>query len=239
MASVNFKQLSADDCYARWQQHVKRIKNETVYLFTTRQHFREVRRMFQENKRLNEIGGEVYRWLLGIWGRDALIALRRELDGQSNTVNLMHLFEEMKHRPTVMTRRRYLAHCTKDDHPYIREMMNKAFTRWGAVSDNSGDPLDDYIPADATDADQKALEVQTRKAFDYAQRMIAHRTPVEGLEIKPAEINAAIDAIEPMLQKYYLMFTASSLVSATAVAQYDWGAPFDFAWRTPGPVNEE
>jgi hypothetical protein len=186
--------------------------------------------MFQSNSGLREIGGPVYQWLFGIWGRDALIALRRELDGQSNTINLVHLFKEMQQRPTIMTRRRYLAHCTPDDHEMVRTMMSNGFTKWGAVPD-------DYIPATVAKADEDSLTSQTQAAVDYAQQMVAHRTPVEGLDITLAQINSALDAIEPMVQKYYLMFTGSSLVRATATTQYDWGAPFDFAWRTPPPPS--
>ena len=39
--------MSADDLYARWQEHVKRIYVETVYLFTTRYRFRVVQEMFR------------------------------------------------------------------------------------------------------------------------------------------------------------------------------------------------
>jgi hypothetical protein len=132
-----------------------------------------------------------------------------------------------------MTRRRYLAFIEPGDHRYTRQLMNKDFDKWGAVPDGSGEPLNDYIPKAATAADRNALEKATFTAFDYAQRMVAHRTPVGALEIKIKEINEAIDALEPVVQKYYCMFTARSLMTVLPAVQFDWAKPFDIAWRIP------
>jgi AbiU2 len=109
MASKEVVAMPAVDLYTRWQGHVKRIYTETVYIFTTRYKFREIQDMFRKNKELNKIGGDVYEWLLGIWGRDVLMAIRRELDTQSGTINLVHLLREIQDRPDVLTRRRWLA----------------------------------------------------------------------------------------------------------------------------------
>jgi hypothetical protein len=46
MASKDVIQMPADELYARWQGHIKRIYTETVYLITTRYQFREVQGMF-------------------------------------------------------------------------------------------------------------------------------------------------------------------------------------------------
>src|SRR5688572_11381968 len=109
MASKYVMKMAADDLYGRWQCFVRRIYTETVYIFTTRYRFREIERLYQQNPQLSACGGDVYEWLFGMWGRDALMGIRRELDGQSNTVNLNHLLREIEARPDVLTRRRYLA----------------------------------------------------------------------------------------------------------------------------------
>lgn len=59
MASKDVMQMPADERYARWQDHIKRIYTETVYLFTTRYQFREVQAMFRDNQALNKVGGDV------------------------------------------------------------------------------------------------------------------------------------------------------------------------------------
>src|SRR4051812_4460235 len=73
--------MPADDLYRRWQGFIERIYKETVYIFTSRHKFREVEKLFVENPSLHETGGDVYEWLFGMWGRDALMGIRRELDG--------------------------------------------------------------------------------------------------------------------------------------------------------------
>src|SRR5713101_4089107 len=106
MASKEVMQMPADELYARWQEQIKRIYTETVYLFTTRHRFRCVQEMFRDNAALNKIGGDLYGWLTGMWGRDAIIGVRRELDDQAGTINLVNLLHEIEARPDVLTRRR-------------------------------------------------------------------------------------------------------------------------------------
>jgi hypothetical protein len=86
--------------------------------------------------------------------------------------------------------------------------------------------------------DLKALEHDTKIAFSYAQRMVAHRTPIDALEITVGDINAAMDAIEAAFKKYYLIFTGTSLIQAAAAIQYDWTEPFSLPWQPRQPESE-
>jgi hypothetical protein len=44
------------------------------------------------------------------------------------------------------------------------------------------------------------------------------------------QIDAALDAIEAMLQKYYLLFYGGSLMGAEPAIQFDWETVFTFPW---------
>jgi hypothetical protein len=232
MASKEVAQMPADDLYARWQEHIERIYQETVYLFTTRYKFREVQEMFRTNQALNKIGGNVYQWLLGMWGRDAIMGIRRELDEQGGTINLVNLMHDVEDRPDVLTRRRWLAFIKPGDSDFMPELMNRSFDSLGGVSLIGGtkDPQDDVIAPERVRADRRNLQAGTKKAFDYAQRMVAHRTPIGELEITVADINGAMDAIEDTFKKYYLIFTGNTLVQAEAAIQYNWTEPFTIPW---------
>lgn len=240
MASKEVMAMPAADLYGRWQGHVKRIHDETAYIFTTRYQFREVQAMFEKNKDLNRIGGNVYEWLLGLWGRDALMGIRRELDTQSGTINLIHLLREIQDRTDVLTRRRWLAFIKPEHSSFMPEMMNRSFDTLGGISIEGGtkDPNDDIIAPDRVRSDLDTLQRNTNKAFLYAQQMVAHRTPIDSLEVTVAEINSAMDAIESCFKKYYLIFTGASLISAEAAIQYDWTEPFSLTWQPRGSDTE-
>ena len=80
------------------------------------------------------------------------------------------------------------------------------------------------------EADREELERKTRVVFEYAQKIVAHRTPIDNLSIKANDIHEALDALEPVLQKYYAILIGPSLVSATAAIQWNWMDVFTFAW---------
>jgi len=240
MASKQVEQMPADDLYRRWQDHIQRIYEETVYLFTARHKFREVQQMFRTNEHLMSIGGAVYEWLLGMWGRDTIMGVRRELDDQAGTINLVNLLHEIEARPDVLTRRRWLAFIRPGDSDVMVAVMNDSFDGLGGVCLVGGtkNPSDDILAPERVCSDRRELQAKTAKAFDYAQRMVAHRTPMSSLEIKVADINTAMDAIEQTFKKYYLIFTGRSLAQAEAAIQYDWSEPFTIPWLKPSTNDE-
>lgn len=233
MASKQIRDMGAEDLYARWQAHIERIKSETTYLFTIRHRWREVQRLFSENHELGACGGDVYEWLLGMWGRDAIMGIRRELDDQEGTINLVNMLHEMEARSEVLNRARYLGHLRPEDSAFLVRSMNRDHDGFGAVSRVGGkrNPDDDYIAPERIAADREDLQDKTRTVFQYAQRMVAHRTPADHMELTVLQINEAVDAIEPVLQKYYCILTAKSLLQAEAAIQHDWMAPFALVWQ--------
>jgi hypothetical protein len=225
--------MNADDLYKRWQGLIQHIYKETIFIFTTRYRFREVYKLFEKNEKLQKVGNDVYRWLFGMWGRDALMAIRRELDTQGNTINLWHLMIEIENRPDVLTRRRYVAFLQPDAPEFRVRLLNRGFDDRGALSLLAGsrDPLDDIIAPERVLADRKYLQARTKKTFDYAQRLVAHRTPFsDDLKVTMTDINDAMDGIEEVFKKYYLILSGNTLFSAEATIQYDWMAAFNIPW---------
>lgn len=224
--------MPADALHDRWQQHAQRIRHETHYLFNTRWSFRQFAKMFEENKQLWDDGHHIYKWTLGMWGRDALMGIRREMDDQSGVINLRHLLYEIEARHEVMSRTRYMsqvrAETPQDTVEFLREQSKEWFPVQPAAS---GDPMGSHIDPASVRDDRQALERATEVAFDYAQKFVAHRTPLEALEIKISDIHGAIDSLEPAFLKYYNLLTAVGLVQAEPSVVYYWHKPFTYAWR--------
>src|SRR2546428_11232423 len=86
---------------ARWRRQIRRIQLETTYAFQNRIIFREVMRMFRYNAALHQDGAKVHDWIVRMYGTEQLLAIRRELDGQSGVINLVRLLREIAQRPEV------------------------------------------------------------------------------------------------------------------------------------------
>jgi hypothetical protein len=223
-------ELDADARYRGWIDRIQLIKTETYSLFWNRRLFRAVQHMFQTNTALQDNGGDVWQWVAGLYGRDTVMAIRRELDGQAGVLNLFHLLHDIEAHAYVLTRARY-RQSFADVPRYPIQLIDRQFERFGGAPGPG--TLDDHIPAAAVAHDRAELQRDTRAAFDYAQRLVAHRTPVGEVPLTLQEVDAAMRAVFRCLGKYYGFLLASSIVGPTPVPQYDWLAPFRFAWATP------
>src|SRR5262249_39521488 len=158
-----------------WIDRIRRIKTETFTIFWNRRLFRAVQRMFETNAELQNVGHHVWEWAAGLYGRDAVMAIRRELDGQAGVLNLFHLLHDIEAHSHILTRSRYHAAFAELPHFPVR-IIDQQFERFGGPP-GPGTPAD-YIPARAIAEDRAQLQRETKAAFDYAQRLVAHRTPV-------------------------------------------------------------
>src|SRR5712691_10160105 len=99
--------LDADSRHRNWCERIERISSETMTLFWSRKLVRAIAHMFETNEDLRNSGGHVWNLILRLYGRDATMAIRRELDGQARVVNLFHLLHEMEAHACILTRARY------------------------------------------------------------------------------------------------------------------------------------
>ena len=65
--------------------------------------FRLLRAVFVTNQHLSEEGGFIFRWMVENYVDSALMLLRRELDRQDGTENLLNLLLDMIEHPRSST----------------------------------------------------------------------------------------------------------------------------------------
>src|SRR5215510_15614983 len=119
-----------DDRYREWIDRIQRIKRETYWMFWNRRLFRAVQEMFVTNETLQRSGGDVWQWIAGLYGRDAVMAIRRELDGQAGVLNLFHLLHEIEAHAHILTRARH--HGSFAEHPHFpTRLIDDEFERFG------------------------------------------------------------------------------------------------------------
>src|SRR5712692_3565626 len=74
--------------------------------------------------------------------------------------------------------------------------------------------------------DRDDLVIATAKVREYAERLLAHRTPVQDISVTVDDVDAALKAVVRVIRNYYAYLKGSYLAQATPVPQYNWLAPF-------------
>ena len=75
---------------------------------------------------------------------------------------------------------------------------------------------DEFIDPKIVRKDLDEVEKQARLVVLYANKIVAHRT-AESVVVTLRHVNDSLETIEKVLQKYYLLLTASSLLGAEPV----------------------
>ena len=95
----------------------------------------------------------------------------------------------------------------------------------------------DYLDPAKIKKDRNWLEKRCRKVMKYRHKVVAHRSTMD-LTLTIEEIDEALDAVEEMLKKYYLLFTGAGLLGAEPAIQFDWQTVFTIPWIPPEPVEK-
>ena len=226
--SKKLKKLSDGDVWTRWNERMTRVRHELHYVYSTRKKFNDVTSLFENNEKLKSMGCEVYEWMFRMWARDIVIAIRRELDNDTNTVCLGRLLDEMAQRPKVITRARYLGDIPKDDFKYA--MLSDTFDGFGIIRQSDTAPLTDYLDPVGIAADRRHLGKVAKSVLAYANQLVAHRSETEHVPVTLGDVNRTVDAIEEIFIKYYAIIVGPSLMGLEPSLIGNWMAPFEIPW---------
>lgn len=228
--------LAPEERIAEWKRVMERIRTEHIDLGWSHYVFRLLREVFNANAGLRESGGFLIEAIARMYVSHTLMVLRRDMDRQSGTENVRNLLYDMKSYAELMTRERFVSVWNPDDE-FVRKLANSRFEDWGVVRHDSG-PDSDYIDPSSVQKDVDDLEIRVTKAREYAERVMAHRTPMsdEGFSITYREMHEAIDALRETINRYYALLTGSSMIGWEPVRQYNTLAPFLEPWL---PKNDD
>ena len=96
MTQRNIERRRAADLWQDWQENVERIKLDTYELFFIRRQFREIASMFEGDRGVHAISGNIWVWLRTVYTSTVLMRVRREVDNQQNALNLRSLIERFR-----------------------------------------------------------------------------------------------------------------------------------------------
>ena len=209
-----------DALYEKWKGWLERIYNETVTLFSYRSFYRGLGEITQNNP---DIPPSSFFDALGSWyATTQSIAVRRQTDFDRQAVSVARLLSNMAANPAVMTRSRHTSMYDKDGHWQRR--ANRTYNKY------AGEGVDTIAPGRyLADLDEFLKVAQPIK--NYVDRMVAHNDQRELTDLPTyKDLNAAIDLLEWLLNKYMVLLKATGVPSADPVHQADWKAVFRVAW---------
>ena len=140
----------------------------------------------------------------------------------------------MIERPQVLTRRRYLGPI-EDQSDFRWQMLWRTFNDFGVIPARERDDgtLDDYLDPARVEVDRSKLDDACGPVIKVANRMVAHRTPIEEMPLTFMQLNDAIDSFEPIFVKYRAIVRGPYLDRLEPSIIGDWTKPFYIAWATP------
>ena len=145
-------------------------------------------------------------------------------------VNFLHELEHYAER--VLTRQRYVA-LYPDSLMKQHGGADRDFdAKQGATRNPNNNPAGDFISAESVRHAREQLQRDTQKAVNFANWFVAHRTRHPPIKMTLAEMYIAVNRIFDTYAVYHNIITASVWMGKYPAFQYDWHAPFSFAWMT-------
>jgi hypothetical protein len=157
------------------------------------------------------------------------VAVRRQLDRHRRVISLRRLLDEIATHPHVASRARHVARWMEGDGDQFEAEAHNNFDRFAGGRDR--DQVDvALVLADIAEL-RAAGDVVERYTHDYVAHMAAE--PISQVPTF-VELNAAIDQIGALAQKYASLLKAEMVWQLEPVIQYDWKAPFRKPWLQDG-----
>lgn len=217
-----------DSRIAKWQDWLdNRIRPDLVTVYAHRETFNEVMRIAAENEQLPDS----YFWdfLRATYAASQAVAVRRQADVNPRTITLGRLLTEIASDATRFTRKFWVGLWESGPPPIGLSFAEKAFTKQWAG--DVGDHLDPAIP----NADLADLRSKTDAVTGYVDEQVAHSDAKPRSAIPTfADLDAAVDLLGHLFQKYGNLLTASMYLGLAPVHQDDWLAIFRQPWIRSG-----
>jgi hypothetical protein len=210
----------------KWIKWIEVIRKDTESILLNKDIHSRYLEIVKANREIQS-PSDFHEWTIRNYGSYVVMAIRRQLDNDSDVISLKRLLTELKESPQSLTKAwfRTLYKDTSNNGPIPIE----AFAD-GDFESHAG-TLEYFAPAIAG-ADLAKLKTLGKAITRYANKQVAHRTKVKA-SLTFSEINKFLEEIESIVKKYILLLTASGYTSLTPVFQYDWETIFTKVWIKP------
>jgi hypothetical protein len=211
-----------DDLYQKLNSELDRVYAEVRSLRVNQHVFWEVQEIIRVNPNLRK-PSTFYGWMGNMYAAAMSSAVRRLVDRRRGTVSFVRLLEQVKARPSCVSREAYKRRCANSNLPlnYVDADYD------GLVGRGMPHPDPAKIAIEISE-----LKKQTERLKRFVDEHIAH-TAIQQPKDLPRfqDLDGAIDSLEAMALRYLHLFRGAVFPSGLLPAwQYDWKEIFRYPW---------
>lgn len=215
------KMMSYDTQFEKWNKWLDAIYNDVQGLLVDRYIYQEVQKIIRANPKI-QVESSFYEWMRNVYATSAVIGVRRQLDKDKKSISFMRLLEEIRNKPEIISRKRYIS-------LYSNSVLPKDFAHHDFDRLFGKDRA--YINPKMVGKDMDLLNMKTEKIKKFANKRIAHFDKSDFKNLPTyAELNECLDYLEKLLKKYLSIFRAEAHIKIVPVWQYDWKQIFKYPW---------
>lgn len=205
----------------KWKNWLELLVNDLVDLFARREIFWDLQEIAKKNTKILSPGA-FFDWMCNNYMDSAPIGLRRLTDQDKRSISLWRMLYEILENPGVINRETYKS-------LYSLEMQSLGDTGFDHVIGKGRKKLSKT----QVRSDLRAIEEAEERIRRLVNKKIAH-THLNRHAIKKLptlnELDQALNTLDKILCKYYLLLTACEMGSVSAERQYDWKEVLCFPW---------
>lgn len=228
--------MTFEEQWQAWCARSDETHNGVVLLFHNRAVWRTIRKMIDTNPAVEQTGF-AENWLARCYTTTQLVGIRRECDGDKDSIGLRRSLKHLSGTPRMATREWYRSELLSRT-PGLTE--DDLAWRMAGFDDFAG-PGKAFIDARLVEEDIARLEAALEKAETYTNKVIAHRDDIRNTAPAPitwGDLDSALNTVGEIHRKYFKLRHAGGILPViTPIPQgFGWDKMFETAWKPEGFV---
>ncbi|MBI3789153.1 MAG: hypothetical protein HY276_12990 [Ignavibacteriales bacterium] len=224
--------MKADSRIDKWVKWQGIIQNDLVRLLELRYVFRETQKIIKANRKI-QIDGYFYDWLWTTYSTTASVSVRRQVQPNSEVINLRRLLSEIQRSPEILSFNRFEEMYTqgkkkgteeeKMTYNFMERQAKKEFQQF------SGE-LKDHVDPSIVCNDIILLVQACEPIVKYVNKRVAHRDKKPFTSFPTFnDLDKAIDTLLDVFKKYMGLLQGVHFLPP-GEPQWDWKEVFKVPW---------
>jgi hypothetical protein len=216
--------MTDDERFKKWGEWIMVIYEDVENAIQSRRIHNEIGAILQANPRLWRDNNSFYRWMASNYEDSILMAVRRQVDADKQSISLTRLLEEIICYPQVLSRERFIGQVVVQNLPGTEDAVNRAFDYYAASDAN-------HINADAVRTELCDLRARTEGIKSYTNKRVAH-FDAKGPKDSPTilQVHAALDFLNTLREKYRILLRAEKYKEVQLHDEETWKDIFREPW---------
>lgn len=209
----------------KWRIWLKIIGQDLGELLTAHNIYERVVEIHNNNEHLKKLPTLFFNWIFENYAARLTMGIRRISDKQEDVISLYNLIHQMQKNRDAITRNLYISKysCRAREEGFADRDYNQFANR------NA-----DFLSVYKLTVDLNQIARETNRLRKFANKWIAHTDPKRRKKMRRIptyeESKKALDSIDRIYCKYYMLLTRGGLRTRKPVLQYDWKEPLRIPW---------